>query len=85
MVDNTLTWRIEPQKIENLLSCFCHCIKCRVRVIVGLRVRVRGVFLVLFFKIAVLLVTLFNCLQKHFGNTESLFWLVIVFVHDRIE
>ena len=36
-----MTWRIEPQKIESLLSFFCHYIKFRVRVSVGIRVRGR--------------------------------------------
>ena len=28
-------WRIEPPKIDSLLSGFCHCVKFRVRVSVG--------------------------------------------------
>ena len=36
-----LTWKIEPQKFNSILSCFCHCVKFRIRVSVGFRVRVR--------------------------------------------
>ena len=35
-----MTWRIQPKKIDSLLSGFCHCTKFRVRVSIGFRVRV---------------------------------------------
>ena len=35
-----MTWRIEPPKRDSLFSCFCYCVKFRVRVSVELRGRV---------------------------------------------
>ena len=36
-----LTWRIEPPKIDRLLSSFCYCVKFMARVNVGFRIRIR--------------------------------------------
>ena len=73
-----LTWKIEPKKIDILLSGVCHCVIFSVRVSIGFRARVRNGFRVRFrigFRVRVSLVCFIGWNNSTEKNKRwSIYW-----------